>query len=306
LRSILVCPACHGGLDWRSDATSCRECRREYGIEDGIPVLTVAGAEVDHDEIDHMQGDHKGRQAAWFDRAEAVEFETSRPHGTPALYRLFIEDKLDRALAPVRRELPAWTALTVCGGSGMEAEIIAAGGARVITSDISIGASRRARERAERAGLAILPIVADVEQLPFADRAIDLVFVHDGLHHLERPYAGLAEMTRVARRAVSVSEPARAGLTRLAVRLGIARAREEAGNEVARLDGREVTASLEKDGLHVQRRERYLMFYRHRPGRVFSLLSRSPVRQVVVAAWRAADGVFGRFGNKLVVVARRD
>jgi SAM-dependent methyltransferase len=315
LRSLLVCPACHGGLDWGEEETSCLSCLRRYSIEDGIPVLTVAPAEIDHDEIDHLHGrghgpevvsDQKGRQAAWFDRAEAVEFEITRPHGTPSLYRLFIENKLDRALAPVRHELAAWTALAVCGGSGMDAEVIAAAGARVITSDISIGASRRARERAQRAGLAILPIVADVEQLPFVDQTVDLVFVHDGLHHLERPYAGLEEMARVARRAVSVSEPARAGLTRLAVRLGFARAREEAGNEVARLDGRDVTASLERNGLSLRRRERYLMFYRHRPGRTFSLLSRSPVRQVVVGAWRAANALLGRFGNKLVVVAQRE
>jgi ubiquinone/menaquinone biosynthesis C-methylase UbiE len=44
--------------------------------------------------------------------------------------------------------------------------------------------------------------VADAERLPFPDRSIDVVYVHDGLHHLARPEAGLAEMTRVARLAV--------------------------------------------------------------------------------------------------------
>ncbi|MCA1571279.1 MAG: class I SAM-dependent methyltransferase [Chloroflexi bacterium] len=30
-------------------------------------------------------------------------------------------------------------------------------------------------------------VVADVEHLPYADRSLDMVYVHDGLHHLSDP-----------------------------------------------------------------------------------------------------------------------
>ncbi len=120
--------------------------------------------------------------------------------------------------------------------------------ARVIASDISPGAARRTRERARRYGLDITPIVADVERLPFADGAFDVVLVHDGLHHLEQPQVGLAEMARVARRWVSVTEPARAVATSIAVRAGVALEREESGNRVARRTPAEVAGVLRTAG----------------------------------------------------------
>src|SRR5205807_314906 len=149
------------------------------------------------DELAHLGTNHKSRQANFFDREEAAEFEIIRPHGTPALYRWLLEEKFRRGVAGVISALrgSGAMALVVCGGSGMDAEFLTSTGARVITSDISIGAAQRARERARRYGLPIMAIVADVERLPFRDRAVDLVYVHDGLHHLADPQNGLREMT---------------------------------------------------------------------------------------------------------------
>jgi len=234
-----------------------------------------------------------------------AEFEIERPAGSPGLYRFLLTEKVRRGLAPLGGRLDGWTALTVCGGSGMDAEFLAAAGATVISSDLSIGAAQRVRERASRHGLSITTVAADVEHLPFADRSIDLVFVHDGLHHLEDPSAGLAEMARVARRAVSINEPGRAFATAIGVRLGLALEREEAGNRVARLEVGPTTAALEASGLRIVRADRYAMYYRHVPGRLTALLSRRPVLPLVIAGWRLANRVVGRFGNKLTIVAVR-
>ena len=129
------------------------------------------------------------------------------------------------------------------------------GSLAVVSADISLGASRRARERARRHGLDLTPVVADAENLPFADRSFDLVYVHDGLHHLEHPEAGVAEMARVARHAVSITEPARAARHHgPPFAAGLALEREEAGNRVARLDPDELAAAL--TGARVRRRSR--------------------------------------------------
>ena len=48
---------------------------------------------------------------------------------------------------------------------------------------------------------------ASVYELPFADRSFDLVVCCEVLEHLEHPDRGLAEVARVARRAVIVSTP---------------------------------------------------------------------------------------------------
>jgi SAM-dependent methyltransferase len=271
-------------------------------------------ATTTHDEIEHRHGhsasgsepdSHKVAQAEHFDRAVAEEFETTRPHNTPRLYQFFLREKFRRATAPLGRDLVGATALTVCGGSGMDAEFLARAGAHVIASDISLGAARRARDRARRYGVAITSIVADVENLPFANQSVDLVFVHDGLHHLERPKAGIAEMMRVARRWVSVSEPTPAAGTTLAIKAGIALEREDAGNVVVRLTPAEVVEALGQAGFRPLAADRYAMYYRHDPGSVFRVLSRRGVFPIMRAGWRLANAAIGRAGNKMVVVAER-
>jgi SAM-dependent methyltransferase len=187
----------------------------------------------------------------------------------------------------------------------MDAEALARAGARVVSSDLSLGAARRARRRAERHRLPIESIVADVEDLPFGDQSVDVVAVHDGLHHLDDPYAGLAEMVRVARRWVLVSEPARASITGLAIRLGLALETEAAGNRVGRLEVDEVARYLERRDFVILRAERYGMYYPHHPGAIFRLLSRPVLYPLVRVGYRLGNRLVGRFGNKLVVVAER-
>ncbi|MGE0544874.1 MAG: methyltransferase domain-containing protein [Dehalococcoidia bacterium] len=314
LHQLLVCPACRAALRWSEMEARCDACPHAFPVVDGIPVLLIDQSAADHDELEHLHGhghghdhahDHKQQQAAWFDREEAAEFEIARPHGAPALYRFLLGEKFRRSVAALAPILPGATALTVCGGSGLDAEYLARAGARVIASDISLGAARRVQERARRYRLPIVPLVADVERLPFADRAVDLVYVHDGLHHLERPAAGLAEMARVAARAVSVTEPAKAAATALAVRLGLALEREEAGNRVARLTPAQVAAFFQRSGFRPLRAERYAMYYRHEPGALFAALSRPALFPLTRSGWQIANRAVGRWGNKLTVQAVR-
>jgi SAM-dependent methyltransferase len=280
-------------------------------VREGIPVLLTDVSVSSHDEIGgrhigHAPDDrHKVEQAAHFDDAVAEAFEISRPHGTPRLYQFFMAEKFRRAIGPIRSNLDGVVALTVCGGSGMDAEFLARRGARVIASDLSVGAALRTRERACRYSLDITPIVADIELLPFADASVDLVLVHDGLHHLEDPDRGLAEMARVARSWVSISEPARAAATAIAIKAGVSLEREEAGNRVARVDPAVVIGTLRDAGFDSVVATRYAMYYRHEPGRIFGLLSRRGIFPLVRTGWWLVNKMVGRFGNKVAIVAKR-
>lgn len=282
------------------------ELKAPRRIVDGIPVFLDDPRLSAHDEIDH---DHrraqKDAQAHHYDRPREEAFEVDRPHGTPRLYRFLLGEKFSRAVGPIRSQLGDASALTVCGGSGMDAEFFARAGAIVTTSDLSLGAAVRAKARAERYGVEMRSIVADVEHLPYAEQSVDLVAVHDGLHHLDDPFVGLSEMARVARRWVIVTEPARASITRLAIRLGLALETEEAGNRVARMEPSEVAAFLEARGYVTRRADRYFMYYPHHPGAAFRLLSRPLIFPIVRGSWRLANALLGRFGNKMVVVAER-
>lgn len=310
----LVCPDCREPLSGMRNALACPTCRQLYPVTDGIPVLLPypgAAAHNTHDlaAADEPEGigrdSHKVAQQAHFDDKVDEEFEVTRPHGTPRLYRFLVREKLRRATRPLGHDPDGSTALTVCGGSGMDAEFLARAGWVVISSDISLEAARRTRARAQRYGVRITPVVADIEHLPFADASFDLVLVHDGLHHLDRPEVGLAEMARVARRWVSVTEPASAAVTKAAVRVGMAVEWEDAGNRVRRLTSAEVQQRLADAGFNTLSADRYAMYYHHDPGRLFRIMSRRWAFSLVRVGWWAGNALFGRFGNKLVVVAER-
>jgi uncharacterized protein YbaR (Trm112 family) len=292
LLQLLVCPDCRGDLEWRAEAIRCTGCDVLYDVVDGIPVLRPSGSDAQKDE-----------QATFFDHADP-EFEVSRPHGTPWLYRWLLAEKFRRSLDALPPAAGV-TAVTVCGGSGMDAEFLARAGASVISTDISIGAARRTQERARRYDFEVLPVVADAEALPLRDSSVDLLYVHDGLHHLGSPEAGLGEMLRTSRRAISINEPARAGATMLAARVGLSEHYEEAGNFIARLEPEALAAQVAAAGFEVVKSERYAMVYRHEPGRAARVLSQPGVRNVTAAALRAFNAVVGGVGNKLTLQAIR-
>lgn len=292
LKALLACPACRSQLRWARGA-ECVSCGRTYECVDSIPTLL----------LDDDGSKHKLAQASYFDDAGDA-WEIQRPRGAPRLHAWLLMEKFRRAVSVL--DLGGRTVVAACAGSGMDAELLARAGAHVVALDISPGAARRIKERARRHSVDILPVVADVERLPFADRSVDVAFVHDGLHHLEQPELGLTELARVARLAVSINEPARAALTRLAVRGGLAVDEEESGNRVARLVPADVTAELTRHGFRTVRSERYAMYYTHEPGRAARVLSAPLAYPLARTLFVAGNWIAGRFGNKLAVQALRD
>lgn len=249
--------------------------------------------------------EHKRTQIAFFDQPSLDDFGVLRPRGAPALHEWLLREKFRRSIVGLEELVAGSTVLVVCGGSGLDAEFLVEAGAHVILSDISLGVLLQARERSQRFDLGLELVVADVEALPFPDESVDLVYVHDGLHHLEQPLVGLAEMARVARHAVSVSEPAAAFVSKIASHLGWAEAVEEAGNPVGRVALDDVVSELRKRGFSTLRPHRYAMVYRHWPGRVTKALSRPGALGLAKGGFALINRVLGRFGNKLAVQAVR-
>jgi hypothetical protein len=112
-------------------------------------------------------------------------------------------------------------------------------------------------------------------------------------------------MLRTSRLAISINEPARAGVTMLAARMGLSEHYEEAGNFIARIDPEQLAAEVSAAGFDVVKNERYAMVYRHEPGRAARVLSQPGLRSVAVAALQAFNAVAGGIGNKLTLQAVR-
>jgi len=307
LLDLLACPVCGGRLaEVEGGATlTCTVCGLRFQSYEDIPILLPPTVRPTDNDADGPLS-HKERQIAFFDQDSVDDFGVTRPRGAPELYGWLLEEKFRRSIVGLEHLLPGSTVLTICGGSGIDAEFLARRGAHVILSDIALGVVLQARERARRFGLELDLVVADAEALPFADASLDLVYVHDGLHHLEQPAVGLAEMARVARSAVSISEPADAFATNSATRLGLADKREEAGNPVRRLSLDEITSALTARGFRPVRPHRYAMYYRHWPGTAMRILSSPVLLPLAKAGFGAVNRIVGRYGNKLAVQAVRE
>ena len=193
--------------------------------------------------------------------------------------------------------------LVVCCGSGMEAEMVARTGRRVVALDLSLEAVRRARERARRYGQQFDLVVGDTENLPFRPGAVDFVFVHDGLHHLPDAYRGVREMARVAQRAVVIAEPADAALTRLAIKWGISGEYEEAGNYVYRLRKEKLIDVFRECGLQKWSFRRNLIYYQPWTFRFYRLFEKPGLFWLFRAGFHLSNVLLGRWGNSLRAVA---
>jgi SAM-dependent methyltransferase len=95
-------------------------------------------------------------------------------------------------------DLHGKTALDYGCGHGMAAVVMARRGAHVTGFDLSPGYVHEAGERARANGVAVKLLVADAEQLPFADASFDAIWGNAILHHLDLERAG-AELHRVLR-----------------------------------------------------------------------------------------------------------
>jgi SAM-dependent methyltransferase len=81
-------------------------------------------------------------------------------------------------------------------------------------TDISPGMVRTLAANAERLGLDVRALRADVESLPFADQSFDLVLGHAVLHHLpdlERAFSEFHRVLKPGGRIVFAGEPSRVG-----------------------------------------------------------------------------------------------
>ena len=119
-------------------------------IVDGIPLflVDVTAAQEDEDRSPAFRSpparsglSAQERPGDALRSRDRPAFEINRPRGTPRLYQFFLAEKFRQATAPIASQVAGASALTVCGGSGTDAEFLALAGARVVSSDISLGAA---------------------------------------------------------------------------------------------------------------------------------------------------------------------
>lgn len=246
--------------------------------------------------------EHTAQLAYYRDRVDP-ETEITRPHSYPAPARFLLDFKLAQTLELLRQPVQGMTALVVCAGSGMDSEYLLRRGMRVIATDLSLDALRRARERAQRYGLDYALVVAEAEHLPFRNGAADLTFVHDGLHHLPDPLPAIREMIRTCSKAVAIAEPAQAPITRLAVLIGLSGDYEDMGNYVYRLTAKQLRNIFEQAGMAGCAFQQHLIYYQPWTFRIYRFLESAPLFWLFRFGFFILNLIVGRWGNSLKAVA---
>lgn len=232
------------------------------------------------------------------------ETETVRPRGYPRIVRFLLRFKLSSAMA-LAGDRKFSRALVVCCGSGMDAEYLAGLGMEVVGLDLSRAALLRAEERKRRFGVDFQVAEGLAEALPFRDRSFPLVFVTDGLHHLEDPRPALRELARVASDTVITIEPANAPLTRLAVALRISSDWEDAGNFVFRFRRDELSELFRSLGFTECRSRQDLIYYQPWIFKPYRLFEWGPAYVLFRLFYAVVNRLVGRWGNSLKLAASR-
>lgn len=111
-----------------------------------------------------------------------------------------------RMMDPVQvlANIESWSWLTIGDVNGWDAaRLTGMGVANVTASDLS----GTRLEQAEREGMIESFRVENAESMSASSGSFDIVFCKEAFHHLPRPWLGLYEMLRVARKAVVLIEP---------------------------------------------------------------------------------------------------
>lgn len=191
----LACPECRGllveaqpessepevvqGPEW-----SCERCGASYRALDGLPDLTPPG-------LDEMKAQERSH---YTDNIEYYLRMHSTWHRSPFYLHYH------RAFQRLFDVLPPGSLILECGcGLGHDGLELLRKGYLLVATDISPGQLREARRlhRREGFGGSSLHLLADAENLPFADGSFQGVLMVASLHHLHDPLRALREAHRV-------------------------------------------------------------------------------------------------------------
>lgn len=100
-------------------------------------------------------------------------------------------------MAKVSKAPTAGAVLDVpCGGGVAFRHVRPSFGGRYVAVDIAPGMLERARREADRRGVAVELVQADMQELPFEDSSFDVCASFSGLHHLPEPERAIGELVR--------------------------------------------------------------------------------------------------------------
>jgi ubiquinone/menaquinone biosynthesis C-methylase UbiE len=178
LQKRLICPVCHGELDFGQQAIVCTACGTHYPVHGRIPVMTVGPSD------DGFGHDLYNAQV----RGNVFE-------------KVFHRGRIRTLLKLIVNELDIgtpWRVLDVGCNTGPMVIPLRRRGYDVTGIDISATDVHQAERYLDELGLPDGGLaVADGTRLPFPDRSFDLVLLIDVLEHTDHPQRVVDEAKRL-------------------------------------------------------------------------------------------------------------
>ena len=265
-----------------------------------------------------MEG-QKRRQVKYHESEHYSRLAPRRADNSNPLVAWLNNYRLHKMTEMIGMPLAGKTVLSVCGGDGEEADFVQRLGARVTMIDLSPVAVEAAQLRNSAVDCRCM----DAERLQFADASFDWAMVREGLHHLARPIQGLYEMDRVSREGFVLMEGQDSPVVRLLSKIGIAENWDPSGGYVYRFSRREIhkifasLQTLREFRIHTAWLPygndvlRYFPMFRRffypaiNSPIVLHVIASKPGRYLLQGAFASLTHLIGRWGNSLIVVARK-
>lgn len=196
---IVVCPACKSNLRLTENKLICTKnnCRAEYRIKDGIPILLLS----------QKTSEWAKDQTKFFDRLVKAKRDNRKSKITE-FDRFFVEvynGYIEQGVQSLMNCIQPNSLVLDCGcGDGRFTQLMLSTGKNllIIGMDISFESVEKAKSRIYKLNRSISDklhfIVGDINFIPFNPSSFHVIAVINLLHHLSNPQISLQHLSRCA------------------------------------------------------------------------------------------------------------
>lgn len=293
----VICPHCQGKLKKTKNDLVCPSCKSRFSFREGILIFSLPSGKNPDLEFTKKYVRALEKKGEKFLEKEQEFFERER--GKSFAARL-VDKKAFATLKQIAGEdFSGFEVLDIGAGGGKEAEkLFEEKVKKVVCLDISFEFLKIARQRLK--GKKAEFVVADGENLPFANKSFDLAIFFGSLHHIPNWQKALKQACRVAKRVALVGEPAQMGIFGKILNF-FGWNTEYGGIKTHRFSPKEVEKILEGEKMAVVWKTNFIWF-------PFALLTglknNKKFLKFYFSFLKFLDRFFGFWGHNLTVFAR--
>lgn len=293
----IICPYCQVKLKKTKNDLVCPSCKNRFPFQEGI--LNLSSSSKKNPDLEFTKKYVRAltkKEKSFLKKAK--EF-WERERGKSLAARLVDKKAFETLKQIAREDFSGFEVLDIGAGGGKEAKkLFQEKVKKVVCLDISFDFLKIARQRLKGKNAEF--VVADGQNLPFANKSFDLAVFFGSLHHIPNWQKALKEACRVAKRVALIAEPAQMGI--FGKILAFFGWNTEYGRiKTHRFSPGEVKKILEKEKMEVAWKTNFIWF----PFGLFGRFKNDEnFLKIYFSFLGVLDRIFGFLGHNLTVFAK--